>query len=38
MGVYLVTLWTEDNFSYLVKLTRNLQQVPWKTPMNMTQN
>ena len=38
MGVYLVTLWMADSFSYLVKLTRNLQQVPRKTLMNMTQS
>ena len=39
MGVYLVTiLWTADSFSFVVKLTRNLQQVPRKTRMNMTQN
>jgi len=39
MGVYLVTiLWTADSFSYLMKLTRNLEQVPTNTRMNMTQN
>jgi hypothetical protein len=39
MGVYLVTiLWTADSFSYLVKVTRNLQQLPRKTPTYMTQN
>jgi len=39
MGVYLVAvLWNEAGFYYLLLLSRILQQVPWKLPMNVSQN
>jgi len=39
MGVYLLAvIWNEASFYYQVLLARILQQVPWKLPMNVSQN